>query len=819
MELTLVCITAFAQAPTLRLDVSTVDASGHPVIGAVVEVLEEGRRAARGETDAFGHVLFAGIRPGVHTITAQRNGLAQAEERDVNVIGPYFALELKMVPLLSQTDTVEVHGTVAEVETNASVPNTLPPSAARELASRPSTVSDALPMTPGVFREPGGGLVLSSSPESRSALLVNSADVTDPATGQFGTTIPIDSVEVINVFQTAYLAEYGRFTAGLVSVETKRGGEKWKWDLSDVAPGFRIRSYHMRGIKDETPRVSFEGPLIKDKLFFSEGGEYVLRKSLVYTLPFPFNQQIQQGWNSFSQVDWVQSEKNLITATVHLAPQQLSGPNLDFFNPLPTTPNTGTHNYTGTLIDHLTIWRGLLETHFSVTQFDGATWGRGTADFVMSPTGNSGNYFSDQRRSASRVSGAVTYGFSPIQKWGSHQIKVGGDFAESEDSGNVVRRPIDIVDSTGVLLENISFRPAQTFDVSDQEQSYFLQDHWIVTPSLALDAGVRTASQQISGTLRVAPRFGFVWRIPGPTQTILRGGYGYFYDRVPLNVYAFNRYPDRVITDYAPDGSILNGPILYLNTLGQNRVRRPFISQAPIDGNFSPRSTIWNLQIEQSITKKLKLRATYLHNNSDGLVVMDVVPPDATTATGSYLLSGSGVSRYRQFDVTALVNLREDRQLFFSYAHSFARGDLNDFGKFLGTLSAPVIHPDVYGTLGTDVPNRVLMWGVLKLPSKFQLAPTFEYRTGLPYSNLTALQQYAGVPNSNRYPSFVSLDARIARDFQVSKKYAIRPSLSFFNLTNHLNPEAVHLNVADPALGYFFGHRGRHYTGDIDFIF
>ena len=111
------------------------------------------------------------------------------------------------------------------------------------------------------------------------------------------------------------------------------------------------------------------------------------------------------------------------------------------------------------------------------------------------------------------------------------------------------------------------------------------------------------------------------------------------------------------------------------------------------------------------------------------------------------------------------------------------------------------------------------MWGVLKLPSKFQLAPTFEFRTGLPYSNLTALQQYAGIPNSNRYPSFVSLDARIARDFQVSKKYAIRPSISFFNLTNHLNPEAVHNNIGDPALGYFFGHRGRRYTGDIDFIF
>jgi len=130
-----------------------------------------------------------------------------------------------------------------------------------------------------VVREPGGGLILSSSPENRSALIVNSADVTDPATGQFGLTVPIDSVEVLNVYQTAYLAEYGRFTAGLVSVETKRGGDKWKWELNDPLPEFRIRSYHLRGLKTATPRLNFEGPLIANKLFFSEGFEYEVRKT------------------------------------------------------------------------------------------------------------------------------------------------------------------------------------------------------------------------------------------------------------------------------------------------------------------------------------------------------------------------------------------------------------------------------------------------------------------------------------------------------------------------------------------------------------
>jgi hypothetical protein len=247
-------------------------------------------------------------------------------------------------------------------------------------------------------------------------------------------------------------------------------------------------------------------------------------------------------------------------------------------------------------------------------------------------------------------------------------------------------------------------------------------------------------------------------------------------------------------------------------------VRRPFISQKPIDGNFSPESRIWNLQIEQPVTKLLRLRATYLHNDSDGLVVMNQVPPDAANI-GAYLLGGSGVSRYRQFDVTAQIRLRDDRQFFFSYVHSLARGDLNDFGRFLGVVTAPIIRPDQYATLSTDIPNRILMWGVAKLPHKFQIAPTIEYRTGFPYVETTASQQYAGIPNSTRFPEFTSVDARLSRDFQVNSKYAIRLSVTGFNLLNHFNPEAVHNNDADPAFGYFFGHRGRRFTMDFDFLF
>ena len=105
----------------------------------------------------------------------------------------------------------------------------------QQLASRPTTVTDALPLVPGVSRSSDGEINISGSGEHRSALIVNAADVTDPATGQFGMTIPIDSVERLEVYKSPFLAQYGRFTAGVVSVETRRGGDTWNYELHDVS--------------------------------------------------------------------------------------------------------------------------------------------------------------------------------------------------------------------------------------------------------------------------------------------------------------------------------------------------------------------------------------------------------------------------------------------------------------------------------------------------------------------------------------------------------------------------------------------------------
>jgi len=294
---------------------------------------------------------------------------------------------------------------------------------------------------------------------------------------------------------------------------------------------------------------------------------------------------------------------------------------------------------------------------------------------------------------------------------------------------------------------------------------------------------------------------------------------GVFYERVPLGVYSFPQFPERVVTVYDGDGAVAAGPITYFNHLGEVDSDPRFVISHGIRGNFSPRSTTGSLYLEQPITRNLRLRAGFLQNVSDGLVVLDSSSPDPVTKTAAYLLSGNGTAHYHQFDVTARVRAGAQRELLFSYVHSHATGDLNDFSGYVGSFPSGIIHPNQVATQPTDLPNRFLAWGTLQLPYRFGLAPTLEYRNGLPYSVLDERQNYAGVPNSKRFPNFLSADARVWHDFKVNPKYSVRFSVSGFNLTNHFNPEAIHSNTGDAAYGLLFGERHRRFTADFDVIF
>jgi hypothetical protein len=350
----------------------------------------------------------------------------------------------------------------------------------------------------------------------------------------------------------------------------------------------------------------------------------------------------------------------------------------------------------------------------------------------------------------------------------------------------------------------------------------FGQDHWLVRHNIAVDYGLRVESQRVAQAFRFAPRFGVAWTPFDGLGTVVRSGFGLFYDRVPLNVYAFSQYPDQVITTYRPDGTVLTGPLVYENVIGQVDSRFPFVARDPVPGNFSPHSATWNIQVEHPVSRYLKLRAGYIQNQASDLVILNpmVAGNDAAQSNASLLLTGNGKSRYSQFELTARVLLGEDtRQLFVSYVRSRARGDLNDFNEYLGSYPYPIIRQNQFSNLPADLPNRFLAWGLVRLPAKMRIAPLFEYRNGFPYVVTDAAQRYVGAPDRLRLPNFLSFDARMSKDFKVSAKYAVRLSVSGYNLTNHFNPDTVRANIADPQFGVFFGQHKRRYSADFDVIF
>jgi hypothetical protein len=362
------------------LQIAAKDSAGKPVVGAQVLLRRGTEVAAATETDAAGLARLSRLKPGSYDLEASKSGFLTLQQKAIEIsAGATLNLDLVFSVEDAGRDSVEVHATPNAGVESAAAASEAPLTEAKELPSRPATVADALPLIPGVVRSPEGGLKISGTGEHRSALIVNSVDATDPATGQFGPTIPIDSVETLSVFQTPFLAQYGRFTSGLVSVETKRGGDKWKFDINDPLPDFRFRSWHLAGIRDATPRLNFSGPLIKDKLYFSEGVEYEVRKTPVITLPFPFNQQKVEGFNSFSQFDYLLSETQILTATFHIAPQRREFVDLNYFNPERVTPNSSSRNYAGAISDHVSLKSGLLENTISVTRFDANVWGNATA--------------------------------------------------------------------------------------------------------------------------------------------------------------------------------------------------------------------------------------------------------------------------------------------------------------------------------------------------------------------------------------------------------------------------------------------------------
>ena len=390
------------ECQTGQIHVFVKDSQEGPIYNAQVRLASGVNNIAVKFTQADGTADFSNSPCGSLQVFASKPGFDEQLKTVEMTAGLIVDVSIVLEPKVQHT-TVDEKQTAPPLEQRSSENKELHPPDLKPLPGNPPTVTETLPLVPGVVRSSNGELIIDGSGEQRSSLVVNQSDVTDPATGKFSLTVPLDSIQTINVLSTPFLAQYGRFTQSVVAVETRRGGEKWHGDLNDPFPDFRVRSYQLRGIRNETPRASFGGPLIHQRLYFISALQYFLDKVPNRTLGFPNNVSKQERINSFTQLDYIASSKQILTATLHLAPQHTNFVNPDYFNPQPTTPSYAQHNYLGTFADHYALFGGTLDNSVSIQRFLANIGAQGSADYLLTPEGNHGNYFGSQNREARRT--------------------------------------------------------------------------------------------------------------------------------------------------------------------------------------------------------------------------------------------------------------------------------------------------------------------------------------------------------------------------------------------------------------------------------
>lgn len=812
------------------LKLLVLDSLGRGVAGASCSVFRstnEKTVVASAATDDHGGLTFsAKLEPATYALRVESNGFEVFVKRDILVkVGALTEVEVRL-SIAAVTETVSVTSPGEEatsVEAGSSTPaGSLHRDALRRLPLATSRVDQALPLIPGVVRSSTGEISIGGATEQQSALLVNGLNAADPASGNFRLNLPLDSVESVQVFQHPYTAEYGASTGGVTQVQTRRGGDHWHWELNDFLPDPRYVKGKIVGIAEDSPRLNFNGPLIKDRLFLFQSVSYSIGKQPVRGLAFPVNETKTESQSYFSQFDLTLSNRHTQTLTFGYFPQRDQFVNLDFFRPQSVTPNYKQKDFVFSVRDHYQLGEGFLQSAFSFKRFRADVWGQGEADQTLTPTVEQGNYFATQSRHSRRLELFEVYNASAKHFLRTtHEFKAGVDFNSVDGLLDYAARPVNITREDGTLAERIVFRGVRTIQAANREYVGFVQDRLVVHPNLSFDLGLRYEDQRIAAERNLAPRAGFAWSPFKGDRTILRGGIGLFYDKVPLNIRSFARYPSRTVTRYATDGLTVIDSHHFVNVLVDTPPIEPldFRKRGSKDAGFVPQNLRWNIQLDQSITTWLDLRANLTSSQTDHIYIVN--PELDFRGRSGIVLRSAGQATYRALELTARFHLPRNDQIFVSYVRSRALGDLNDFNTYFGDFASPVIRANQYSNLPFDVPNRLIAWGTISLPHRISIAPIFEARSGFPYSVRDAEQSFVGTRNSDRtrFPAFVSLDAEFAKEFQVTKKYGVRLSLRGFNLTNHFNPRNVHANIADPKSGEFFAPYHRFFSGGFDILF
>ncbi len=777
-----------------------LDENGVPVRSAQVQLQGAGGQSFHAETDEAGRFELKNLPPGEFKVEIRKTGFFLLTGRTLTLEPGPNEVTFTLTHAEELVQQVQVVASPDDIDTqDTSQSSTLTSRDVRDIPVPSSHVlQQSLIALPEIVEDNQNNLHIAGARTAETEYLLDGFEVGDPLSGALTSRFSVDATRAAQVETGRLGAAYAHSGAGLLSLETPDGDDRWRFGTVDPIPAINIQEGTHLG--NWYPRFTFSGPIRRGRFWFSDSFSIQHTFAVVTQQPAGANTSEEWAGDNLLRLQYNISPKQILHASFLYNRKHDTNLGLDALDPQSTTLTADERRAFVSLKDQLWLRDTLFDLGFAA---DGELIDQipqGTEPYLLLVDGTSGNYFQRLHQRGRRVQsvGSVT---TPVHLGpGTHQLSAGFNVAALRTSQSAERGEIEALRADGTLARETTFAGAASPVLSNTQAGGFVQDTWTLSKRLVLQGGVRTDWDSFTGSGLAEPRVSGNILPFGDDRAKLSLGWG-IYD-APLNLMQIAQVYDQQQLDtfYDPTGKIvILGPV-------ESRF------ELPANGLQQPRFTTSSAGWQQKIGRKTLVGAELLARNGyHGFAYVDQQP---ALPGGIFLLEDHRKDRYRAATFSVRYNLAADTGFYAAYTRSRAHSD-EDLDPALGSIFYAAQQS---GPVAWDAPNRLLTWGWI--PAHFwglQLTYFLEYRTGYPFSVVNFQQELVGLPESMRYPDYVNLNLGVEKKFGFHG-YIWAARLEEVNITDHKNPNTVVNNIDAPNFGTFAGGQGRALTLRVRFV-
>jgi hypothetical protein len=775
--LSVLLLTAFslAQAPMGTLRGQVTDPSGAVIPNAKVVLSAPGGATRAATTDAAGAYEIANLPPGRYTVTASARGFATLVKQDLEVqsaqVGQFnISLEIEV-----EKEKIEVQGEEgAQVDVN-------PANNASGIVISGKDL-DALPDDPDELQEDLQALAGPSAGPNGGQIYI------DGFTG--GQLPPKSSIREIRINQNPFSAEYDKLGYGRIEIFTKPGTDKFHGQVS-VMGNESVLNSRNPFVSQEPPYYStiymgnIGGPLNKKASFFFDFQRRNINELAVVNAvvldpnlnPVPFSEGVSNPrirTNLSPRLDYQLTPNNTLTARYQYFHDTQDNAGVGQFALASTGYNAFSSEHTFQISDTQIFGTKVVnETRFQFMRDNNRQ-----DPLNAGPTINVIGAFTGGGSSAGNVVDHTDH--YEVQDYlslgiGTHFLKLGGrvrgvrevDTSGAGFNGTFIFSSLAAYQTAEQILAggattalgasqfSLSAAPSGGIPVvhaSMVDTGLYAQDDWRVRPNITLSYGLRFETQnEIHDHADWAPRVAIAWGIGGGgknvAKTVLRAGYGIFYDRfgenLILNSERFNGLTQQqYIVTAMPSTPINFFPLVPpANTLPASQTAPTIYQIDPaLHAAYIMQAAV---SVERQVTRNATVTVSYLNSRGvhqflsrnvnaplPGTPYSTGPRPDPTQGNIDQYTS-EGTFRQNQLITNFNIRVGQRLALFGYYSLNYANSDTS------GASSFPSNQYDLamdYGRASFDVRHRVFLGGSISLPYAFRLSPFMIASSGSPYN-------------------------------------------------------------------------------------